>query len=158
MRSSWTTDDDWYWSSDCSCWWRTRWGREGKGRELWALLLMELLVFYCQVSWNFFRFLGWQFSIIIVEQQEMILQFNLSELVGGGDPVSNAKLFNMGLRLTIFFSESSFSLERIIYFLFRSFGPTCHWATISTAPLKLVAIVVTPYVAVGAVDGGLLLL
>ena len=48
------------------------------------------------------------------------------QLVGGGDPVSNAKLFYMGLRLTIFFSESSFSLERIIYFLFRSFGSTCH--------------------------------
>jgi pyrimidine and pyridine-specific 5'-nucleotidase len=35
------------------------------------------------------------FFYFIVERREMISQFKLSEL-GGGDPVLNAKLFNVG--------------------------------------------------------------
>jgi hypothetical protein len=45
--------------------------------------------FELRVSWLIFLF------YFIVERREMISQFKLSEL-GGGDPVLNAKLFNVG--------------------------------------------------------------
>jgi pyrimidine and pyridine-specific 5'-nucleotidase len=49
------------------------------------------------VRWNFLleNFLADRVFIIIVERREMISQFKLSEL-GGGDPVLNSKLFNVG--------------------------------------------------------------
>ena len=49
------------------------------------------------MRWNFLleNFLADRVFIIIVERREMISQFKLSEL-GGGDPVLNSKLFNVG--------------------------------------------------------------
>jgi pyrimidine and pyridine-specific 5'-nucleotidase len=49
------------------------------------------------VSWKFFYWVESFLAdrLFIVERREMISQFKLSEL-GGGDPVLNAKLFNVG--------------------------------------------------------------
>ena len=77
-------------------------GGEGEGERVVSVTIdgivrvfsiSELESFFFSWGLRVFWLIG--FIIIIVERREMISQFKLSEL-GGGDPVLNAKLFNVG--------------------------------------------------------------
>jgi hypothetical protein len=67
---------------------------EKRERESSASRLMELSGSLVSVSGTFFSSSCIDEGVY-VERREMVSQFRLSEL-GGGDPVMNAKLFNVG--------------------------------------------------------------
>ena len=73
-------------------------GGEGEGERVVSVTIDGIVrVFSISEFEPFFDFLAELFFYLfkIVERREMISQFKLSEL-GGGDPVLNAKLFNVG--------------------------------------------------------------